>query len=102
LPALGRGCQSADLKGRIEAPKSEAGRRDIPMIPPVINSLKEWKLACPRRGVEKDADGNVTNPGELYYVFPTRTGTVQSHANIRNRLFDPLMIECGLLRSTVS
>jgi integrase len=92
--------QRADLQGRIGAVKSAASRRDIPMSPTVVNSLKEWRLACPRRGVEKDADGNVTDPGELHYVFPTRTGTVQSHANIRNRLFDSLLIERGMVTVT--
>ena len=32
----------------IGSPKSEAGHRTIPMAPPVLNALREWKLACPR------------------------------------------------------
>jgi integrase len=93
--------QRADLQGRIGPVKSAASRRVIPMSPTVINTLKEWRLACPRRGVKKDEAGNVIDPGELVLVFPNRKGGVQSHANIRNRMFDPLLTECGLTRPMI-
>src|SRR4030095_3384504 len=37
--------QRANLWGEIGAPKSMAGHREIPMSPPVINTLREWKFA---------------------------------------------------------
>jgi hypothetical protein len=29
-------------------PKSDAGKRDVPLVPMVVNTLREWKLACPK------------------------------------------------------
>jgi integrase len=30
--------------------KTAAGEREIPMSPMVVNTLREWRLVCPRRG----------------------------------------------------
>ena len=49
--------QRADRYSAIGAPKSEAGERTVPLTPMVLNTLREWKLQCPR--------------GELDLVFPT-------------------------------
>jgi integrase len=68
--------QRADLWGTIGDPKSAAGDRVIPMAPTVVNTLREWKLACPR--------------GQLGLVFPNGQGNVESHANIASRGFAPL------------
>jgi integrase len=57
--------QRADLWSGIGAPKSGAGRREIPMSPLVVNALKEWRLSCPK--------------GALNLVFPTRAGGVLPH-----------------------
>jgi integrase len=48
--------QRADYYRQIGALKSEAGERTIPLAPMLINTLREWKLACPK--------------GELGLVFP--------------------------------
>lgn len=90
--------QRADRWGRMGPPKSEAGDRDIPMAPIVLNTLKEWRLACPRHGVEKDRDGRVTNPGELRYVFPTPSGAVMDHAMVYRRAFGDLQLASGIAR----
>jgi len=74
--------QRADAWGTIGAPKSKAGNRDIPLAPMVINTLKEWKLECPK--------------GDLNLVFPNTVGNVEYHSNIWNRGFGPLQIECGI------
>ena len=29
-------------------PKSESGERTVPLPPLVLNTLREWKLACPK------------------------------------------------------
>jgi integrase len=40
--------QRADAWGTIGDPKSAAGDRMIPMAPMVVNSLREWRLVCPK------------------------------------------------------
>ena len=81
--------QRADQWGTIGAPKSEAGHRSIPMAPPVAHALKEWKLACPRKGETEDA------PGKLWLVFPNGQGNPESHSNIISRGFEPIQIKAG-------
>jgi integrase len=65
--------QRADAYNTIGNPKSEDGERTIPIPPTTLNALREWKVACPRRG------------GELHYVFPNGSGNVEAHANIITR-----------------
>lgn len=72
--------QRADKWGEIGATKSHAGQRTLPVPLVVVNTLKEWKVACP--------------PGEL--VFPTATGKPHSHANVVNRGLKPAMARAGL------
>ena len=63
--------------------KSRSGRREIPMGPALARALKEWKIACPI--------------GELNLVFPNGAGKVETHSNIFNRVFKPLMLACGVV-----
>ena len=63
--------------------KSKSGRREIPMGPQLARVLKEWKLACPT--------------GKLALVFPNGAGRVETHSNIYNRIFKPLMLLCGIV-----
>jgi integrase len=87
--------QRADAYNAIGRPKSEAGDRSIPVPPMVINALKEWKLACPRRDTgKKDEAGNPITV--LEYVFPNGAGRIESHANIVNRGLVPAMIAAGV------
>ena len=59
----------ADAWRGIDKPKSAAGIRDVPMAPPLIKVLKEWKLA--RR------------PSKLNLVFPSpMDGGVRSNTSI--------------------
>lgn len=60
--------QRADRYNKIGSPKSDSGERTIPLGPFVVNTLREWRLACP------------TSEGGL--VFPTSTGRIEYHANI--------------------
>jgi integrase len=39
--------QRADYYNKLGPPKSAAGRRDIPLMPIVVNTLREWKAAYP-------------------------------------------------------
>jgi integrase len=63
--------QRADRFNKIGKPKSAAGERVVPFGKLVSNTLKEWKLACPK--------------SELDLVFPNGVGKVESLANIINR-----------------
>ena len=49
--------QRADRYNAIGRPKSAAGERTIPLAPMLVNTLREWKLACPK--------------SELDLAFPT-------------------------------
>jgi integrase len=74
--------QRADRWGDMGPPKSEASQRSVPLPPIVVNTLREWKLACPK--------------GELDLVFPTSKGKPQSHSNIVQRGLWPTLIAAGL------
>lgn len=82
--------QRADQWGNIGAPKSKAGHREIPMTPLVLNALKEWKLACPRKKVEGKEEG------DLWLVFPNGEGNVEWHSNIVHRGLDPIQVAAGV------
>jgi integrase len=77
--------QRADEKGRIGPPKSVAGNRDIDVPGDLVSLLREWKRVCP--------------PSRYNLVFPTGTGGVESHSNLRRRCWIPLMEASGLLVS---
>jgi integrase len=76
--------QRADRFNTIGAPKSAAGQRTVPMPPLLVNTLREWKLACPK--------------GELGLVFPTGTGGLENHSNIVQRGLEPAQIAAGVTR----
>jgi integrase len=88
--------QRADKWATVGALKTETSYRSVPLAPMVVNSVKEWKLACPRRGVTKDQDGKVIDPGELVLVFPNGAGNVESLPNIWNRHLAPLQVAAGI------
>lgn len=75
--------QRADRYCDMGSTKSKAGRREIPMGPQLALVLGEWKLSCP------------ASPLDL--VFPNGVGKVETHSNIYNRIFKPLMTECGIV-----
>ena len=75
--------QRADRYNRLGTPKSRAGRRDIPMAPLLLNTLRQWKLACP--------------PSSLDLVFPSERGGVLWHTNIYTQCFVALLRGCNLI-----
>jgi integrase len=75
--------QRADRYNVIDKPKSESGERTIPLPPIVINTLREWKLACPK--------------GSHDLVFPNGSGNIENHQNILNRGFFPAQIAAGVV-----
>jgi integrase len=74
--------QRADKFNTIGQPKSESGERTIPMPPILVNTLREWKLVCPK--------------SELGLVFPTGAGEVENHSNIVVRGLAPVQIAAGV------
>jgi integrase len=78
--------QRADRFGTIGRPKSEAGERTIPLLPMVVNALREWKLTCPK--------------GELDFVFPNGGGRVENHSNIVQRGLMPVQVAAGIITKT--
>jgi integrase len=63
--------QRADAWGKIGKPKSKAGSRDIPLAPIVINTLREWKVLCPKRETDKkdDAGQSIATSFNVSFVF---------------------------------
>jgi integrase len=75
--------QRADRYTEIGKPKSESGERTAPLTPIVFNTLREWRLACPK--------------GTLDLVFPTGAGKVEYHANIVERGLKPSLVAAGVV-----
>jgi integrase len=74
--------QRADRFNDFGNPKSEDGDRTVPLTPIVANTLREWKLACPKSNYR--------------LVFPTGSGRVESHSNIRQRGLIPTLVKAGV------
>jgi integrase len=75
--------QRADRYHDIGKPKSDAGERTVPLTPILVNTLREWKLACPK--------------SELGLVFPTGAGNVEAHSNIVHRGLAPTLVAAGVV-----
>jgi integrase len=75
--------QRADKFKAIGKPKSAAGERTVPMPPILVNTLREWKLACPK--------------SDLGLVFPTGAGEVEYHSNIVTRGLAPVQVAAGVV-----
>jgi integrase len=72
--------QRANAWGKIGATKIQAGMRDIPLAPLVINTLKQWRAECPN--------------GELGLVFPNTIGNIETMSNVHARCWVPLQRKC--------
>lgn len=75
--------QRADRYNEIGPPKSKAGNRDVPLSPHTLNTLREWKLKCPK--------------SEQDLVFPNGMGNIESLGNIINRGLIPTQIAAGVV-----
>ena len=76
-------CQRADRYNQIGHPKSKAARRTVPVTPMLANTLREWKLRCPR--------------GKLDLVFPTGAGNVIRHSDLLRRGLIPTLVRAGVV-----
>jgi integrase len=77
--------QRADRHGDIGSPKSATAERAIPLPPLLLNTLREWKLTCPK--------------GTQDLVFPNGLGRVEILTNIVQRGLIPTMIAAGIAKS---
>jgi integrase len=77
--------QRADHWRTIGQPKSAAGARAIPIEDMIVNTLREWKLQCPK--------------GRENLVFPTGVGTVDYLANFMHRYVQPAQVAAGVVDS---
>ena len=75
--------QRADRFNAVGQPKSEAGERTVPLPPPLVATLREHRLACPK--------------GSLDLVFPSALGVVQSRQNIVRRGLQPAQVAAGVV-----
>jgi integrase len=75
--------QRADRYNSIGHTKSASGQRTLPLPPIVVNTLREWKLNCPKGGLD--------------LVFPTGTGGIENLSNILQRGLAPTQIAAGVV-----
>ena len=76
--------QRVDQWGTTGPPKSAAGRRTVPIPPSLVQTLREWRLRCPK--------------GPLGLAFPDSLGGVQVHKNILTRRYYPTQVRAALPR----
>jgi integrase len=77
--------QRADRYGVLGPPKSRAGERTVPLPPLLVNTLREWKLRCPK--------------GELDLAFPNVNGGFDHRGSIIWRSYHPALRAAGLLNA---
>ena len=70
--------------GAVTTPKTDAGRRYVPIDPDTMKQLRRWRAVARR-----------PNDG-LDLVFPTSTGRHQSASNVNSRGFKPALKRAGL------
>jgi integrase len=75
--------QRADRYNSIGQPKSESGQRTLPLAPIVVNTLREWKLSCPK--------------GKMDLVFPNGAGGIENLSNILTRGLGPAQIAADVV-----
>jgi integrase len=76
--------QGEETRARFFEPKTEAGRRKIPVEPDLLAALRRWRLACPA--------------SELDLVFPTPAGAPQHRSNVLRYGLYPALRRAGLRR----
>ena len=79
--------QRADRYNQIGQPKSEAGEREIPLPPSLVDALASWQ--------KEQAKGKKTE-GKMGLVFPTGAGNIESLGNIINRGLHPAQLAAGV------
>lgn len=75
-----------DRYGADGPPKSNAGRRDIPLSAGTVDMLKAWQEACPKSSAK--------------LVFPAPEGGAMSHQNFLRRVYWPTQVKAGVAIET--
>jgi integrase len=74
--------QRADRWGSIGSPKSDAGKRTVPLAPVVVNTLREWRLACPKSAADLVFPNGKGRPEQLTAIHYRGLGPLQHAAGI--------------------
>lgn len=69
-----------DAFGDFDTTKSEAGTRIVPLGMPILDALREWKMAS-------------SFSGDNDFVFPDSFGGFTRHTNFMRRRWKPLLVE---------
>ena len=77
--------QRADYQNTMGSPKSKAGTRDVPLAPMLLNTLRQWRLACSKT--------------ERGLVFPSKHGNIIGLAE-PHRVWNRLLEALGLPRKS--
>jgi integrase len=77
--------QRADRYQQIGTPKSEAGERTVPLPPLLVNTLREWKLVCPKSNRD--------------LAFANQAGNPPALADIVRRSFQPAQVAAGVVNA---
>jgi integrase len=77
--------QRADRYQRIGPTKSLAGERIVPLPPLLVNTLRKWKLVCPKS--ERDL------------AFANQAGNPPALADIVRRSFQPAQVAAGVVNA---
>jgi len=77
--------QRVDRYQEIGPVKSEAGERTVPLPPMLINTLRKWKLACPR--------------SDLDLAFPNLVSRPQALTDIVRRSFQPAQVAASVVNA---
>jgi integrase len=75
--------QRADRFGTMGPLKSAAARRAVPLLPMVVNALREWRVACPRGGLD--------------LVFPGRRGAPLAHITAMRGVWQPAQVAARIV-----
>jgi integrase len=74
--------QRADYWGSIGSPKSDAGKRTVPLAPVVVNTLREWRLTCPKSAADLVFPNGKGHPQALNTILCSGLGPLQHAAGI--------------------
>ena len=77
--------QRVDRYQKIGPLKSEAGERTVPLPPMLVNTLREWKLACPK--------------SKFDLAFPNGHGNPHVLTDIISRSFRPAQVAAGVVNA---
>ena len=80
--------ERADAWSTIDSPKSDSGKRTVTLPPIVVNTLRQWRLTCPR---------NMS--GMLDLVFPNGRGKVYDQSAFLREVYYPLQQAAGVVDS---